>query len=201
MPYKNNNYNNKPKFKERKPLYDPDEPFTDEIKNKLIKRGENYCLWLLGKSDKTKKELSDKLRLKGYPDEVIEVVIQKIINDGYVNDENYTENFVRSRTTYRKQGRNAISSELRRKGVSDEVISEALEGITDDDERVNAKSLVESKVFSTRNLESQKRVNRLVGMLARKGYSIGMAYEVVNEVLSEQNFDEDDDDVTYETNL
>lgn len=196
----NGNSNNKSKygpkkFKERKSLYDPDEPFTEELKQKLIKRGENYCLWLLGRSDKTRKELSDKLRFKGYPDEVIEAIINKLLEDRYINEENYTENFVRSRSEYRKQGKSAISSELRRKGIPDEIINEALESISSDDERENAKELVESKIHSTRNLEAKKRINRLVGMLARKGYGIGLAFEIVNEVLNEHALNDEDEEI------
>ena len=66
--------------------------------------------------------------------------------------------------------------ELRRKGIEDEVAREALDEIDPDDEVEAARALVRAKLRSVRNLDRDKAVRRLVGMLARKGHSAGVSY-------------------------
>ena len=73
--------------------------------------------------------------------------------------------------------------ELRRKGVDDEVAREALDEIDPDDEVEAARRLVRTKLRSVRSLDRDKAVRRLVGMLARKGHSAGVAFRVVKEEL------------------
>jgi regulatory protein len=112
----------------------------------------------------------------------------------YVNDAAYADNFVRSRHTTHRKGASAIRYELIRKGVDSETIAAAMEQVDPDSERANAVVLVEKKLRSTQHLERRKRTNRLVSMLARKGYSPGVAYEVVREVLDAEGADSDDTD-------
>jgi regulatory protein len=73
--------------------------------------------------------------------------------------------------------------ELRRKGVDDEVARDALDEIDPDDEVEAARALVRAKLRSVRNLDRDKAVRRLVGMLARKGHSSSVAFQVVKEEL------------------
>ncbi|NUS17203.1 MAG: recombination regulator RecX, partial [Streptomyces sp.] len=48
------------------------------------------------------------------------------------------------------------------------------------------RELVDRKLRSTRGLDRDKRLRRLAGMLARKGYSEGMALRVVRQALEEE---------------
>ena len=66
--------------------------------------------------------------------------------------------------------------ELRRKGIDDETAREALDEIDPDDEVEVARALVRAKLRSVRGLDRDKAVRRLVGMLARKGHSAGVAF-------------------------
>jgi regulatory protein len=52
-----------------------------------------------------------------------------------------------------------------------------------------ARALVESKLRSTRGLAQDKRIRRLAGMLARKGYGEGMAVRVVRQALEQEGED------------
>ena len=51
--------------------------------------------------------------------------------------------------------------------------------------------LVRAKLRSVRTLDHDKAVRRLVGMLARKGHSPGVAYRVVKEELGADLADPD----------
>ena len=59
----------------------------------------------------------------------------------------------------------------------------ALDTVETEDEVEAARLLVQRKLRSMRGLDQQVAIRRLVGMLARKGYSSGIAFRVVREEL------------------
>ena len=84
----------------------------------------------------------------------------------------------------------ALAQELRRKGIADDEAKAALEQIDDDDQRLAARALVDKKLRTLRNVDRATATRRLAGLLARKGYSSGLAFSVVREALGERD-DED----------
>ena len=56
----------------------------------------NYALNLLSKSVKTEKEIITKLKKRGYVSEIIDKVIFKLKDYGYVNDEEFAEKYINS---------------------------------------------------------------------------------------------------------
>jgi len=133
--------------------------------------------------------LEDALRRKGIPDEVAERVLGRFSDVGLIDDEAFAQAWVRSRHTGRGLARRALAGELRRRGVAEETVRDAVEGLDADEEERTARRLIERKAASTRGVEPVKRMRRLVGVLARKGYPPGLAYRVVREVLEAEGDD------------
>jgi len=138
-------------------------------------------------SAKSRRELADALAAKDVPDDVATRVLDRFEQVGLVDDAAFADTWVRSRQASRGLSRRALSHELRRKGVSDDVISESLEQVDAETERAAAAALVARKLPSTRGLERARRTRRLVGMLARKGYGPGLAAGVVRDALAEED--------------
>ena len=76
--------------------------------------------------------------------------------------------------------------ELRRKGIDDEISKEVLAELDPEAERQSAHLLVQRKLRSMSSLDETTKVRRLTGMLARKGYSPGVSFEVVRIELGAQ---------------
>lgn len=134
-------------------------------------------------SAKTRAQLEETLASRGVPDEVAERVLDRFTEVGLVDDAAYADTYVRSRHAERGLSKRALAVELRRKGVADDTAHEALEQIDPDDERATAEALVRRRLAATRGLSTEARVRRLAGMLARKGYSSGLALAVVRDAL------------------
>jgi regulatory protein len=64
-------------------------------------------------------------------------------------------------------------------------IQAAIAKLMPETEMATARALVERKLASTASLPAQVRLRRLVGVLARKGYPAGLAYQVVREALDQ----------------
>lgn len=105
---------------------------------------------------------------------------------GLVNDAALARDLVTWRHEGRALSRRAIALELRRRGIDDDLAADALASVDDEDERERAREFVEVKLRTTRGLDPQVRVRRLVGALARKGYSAGVSYAVVKEALADE---------------
>ncbi|MFD6726712.1 regulatory protein RecX, partial [Streptomyces sp. NPDC060131] len=82
-----------------------------------------------------------------------------------------------------------LARELRTKGVEAAHIDVAVSQLDTEQEEETARDLVARKLRATRGLDRDKRLRRLAGMLARKGYSEGMALRVVRQALEEEGED------------
>jgi regulatory protein len=147
------------------------------------------CLRLLTVRARTRAELAGQLTKRGYPEDVCTLVLDRLADVGLVDDEDFAEQWVRSRHVNAGKGKRALASELRTKGVDDDVIAEALADIDSDAERVRAEQLVADRLRRERltdGTDDVKVARRLVGMLARRGYNQSMAFDVVKVALASE---------------
>ncbi|WP_107460760.1 recombination regulator RecX [Streptomyces sp. MA5143a] len=152
-------------------------------------RARAICLRLLTGTPRTRKQLADALRKREIPDDVADEVLSRFEEVGLINDSAFADAWVESRHHGRGLARRALARELRTKGVDSALIDEAVAQLDSDQEEATARELVARKLRSTRGLDRDKRLRRLAGMLARKGYPEGMALRVVRQALEEEGED------------
>jgi regulatory protein len=132
---------------------------------------------------RSRSDLAGKLAQRNVPDDVAARLLDRFEEVGLIDDAAFAREWVAQRQEGRGLARRALAQELRRKGIDDQVSREALGAIDEEDEVEAARMLVRRKLRSVRGLDNDKAVRRLVGMLARKGHSSGVAYRVVREEL------------------
>ncbi|MFI0087330.1 recombination regulator RecX [Streptomyces bobili] len=152
-------------------------------------RARAICLRLLTGTPRTRKQLADALSKREIPDDVAEEVLSRFEEVGLINDGAFADAWVESRHHGRGLARRALAQELRTKGVDSTLIDEAVAQLDSEREEATARELVARKLRSTRGLDRDKRLRRLSGMLARKGYPQGMALRVVRQALEEEGED------------
>jgi regulatory protein len=137
---------------------------------------------------RTRKELADKLAAKGVPGELATRLLDRFEEVGLIDDGAFARTWVEHRQSAEGGGkglaRRALAQELRRKGIDDETARAALDELDPDDEAAAARELVRRKLRSLARVDDQTATRRLVGMLARKGYSSGLAFSVVRDELA-----------------
>ncbi len=129
------------------------------------------------------------LRKKGVEDEVADEVLSRFAEVGMIDDALFAQMWVTSRHRGRGLASRALTQELRRKGVDDTSISEAVATLEPAQELATARALVDRKLSASAGLAADVRVRRLAGMLARKGYPAGVAFRVVKEALADEGQD------------
>ncbi|MEU3329116.1 recombination regulator RecX [Streptomyces albus] len=154
-----------------------------------VERARAICLRLLTGTPRTRRQLADALRKREVPEEAAEEVLARFEDVGLIDDSAFAAAWVESRHHSRGLARRALARELRTKGVDSTVIDQAMDQLDADQEEETARALVARKLRATRGLERDKRLRRLAGMLARKGYPEGLALRVVRQALEEEGED------------
>lgn len=150
------------------------------------------CLRLLTAGPRTRAQLAEALRRKHVPEAVAERVLGRFTEVGLIDDQAFAAAWVQSRHLGRGLARRALATELRRRGVADETVDEAVSALDSEQEAETARELVLRRLPGTAGLDPSRRMRRLIGMLARKGYPPGLAYRVVKEALAEEGTEFDD---------
>jgi regulatory protein len=143
------------------------------------------ALTMLERSPRTRAELARGMARRGVPEDAAAVVLDRFAEVGLIDDAAFATAWVDSRHHGRGLGRRALSAELRRRGVDEQTVRQAVDTVSPEDEEAAARALVERKLRSMGAVPYDARVRRLSGMLARKGFPPGLALRVVREVLAE----------------
>ncbi len=109
---------------------------------------------LLARREHSRKELRDKLRRKGYENEVVTPVIEQLEKDGLLSDARFAEAYLAFRSR-RGFGPRRLYQELEQRGIDSHIVTKAL-----NEEPLNWLVLIE-KVW-------QKRFGKLPSNLSEK---------------------------------
>ncbi len=149
-----------------------------------VEAARQICLRLLTAGPRTRTQLATALRKRRIPGEVAEAVLSRLADVGLIDDAAFAQAWVDTRHHGRGLARRALSAELRQRGVADEPVRMAVGSLGPQDEAAMARQLIARRVAATRGRPLQARVRHLVGVLARKGYPAGLAYQVVREAMA-----------------
>ena len=166
------------------------DPLPPDRQNRLLNddadiRVRDAALNLISYRARTRAELRTRLRQKGFPPARIDPCLDRLQEKGFIDDGAVAEAFVRDRLRHRPKGKAALSSELRRKGVSTETAGTAIERVFDDAETSDlalarevaeqwaarqSAAVLEALASDTPSAERDKARRRLHGYLARRGF-------------------------------
>ena len=133
-------------------------------------------------------EARQRMSEHGYERDVIETTINQAIATDQLDDVAFAKLWVRDRMWHHPLSRAAISQELRQKGIQQDLITSTLNAEYPAVREIElATELAETRIQRLRGLDPEKRRNRLVSFLTRRGFARGIAYQVVKS--TEKEFD------------
>lgn len=112
----------------------------------------------------------------------IQSVVERLMDAGLLDDEAFARYWVENRASFRPHGQRSLRFELRRKGVPDAVVEEAIEGI---DEAESAYRAGRERARQLSHLDYQVFCRRLGGFLQRRGFDYDVVKETVNRLWQE----------------
>ena len=139
------------------------------------------ALNLLTHRGRSERELRQRLRQKGYTASAIDETIRRVVDWGYLDDEQFAAAWVEQRSSGKPRSRRALAHELREKGVDRQIIETTIEE-ADIDELADARRLAADKWRKERGQDPAKRRQRTAAFLARRGYGWDVAKPVIDEL-------------------
>lgn len=153
-----------------------DDRLLDLIKASDSKRAKDKAMWLISYRDHSVGELRQKLS-KDYSEEAVELAINKLMDLGLMNDENFAKKYAESLSHKHLSGR-AIQQKLRQKGIDKELTEDTIEEL-DLDEKDEIRALINKKYI--RKLSDEADLRRTVASLQRRGFN----YSDIKSVIAE----------------
>ncbi|HEY2300006.1 MAG TPA: regulatory protein RecX [Jatrophihabitans sp.] len=141
------------------------------------------CLRMLDRRAYTRAELTTALRKRGVPDESAQRVLDRFAELKLIDDAALADGYALAQHQDRGLAGRAVALKLRQRGVDEHSVRSAVAQIDRESEVAAATALVQRRLRSLRELPEPVQARRLVGLLGRKGYSPGLAHEVVRGVL------------------
>ena len=145
-----------------------------ELSNDVIlKKVLHYCAY----QDRCTQEVRTKLSIFDMPDAEKEKIVKLLVDEGYLDDERYASTFVRSKIHLKKWGVNKIKMSLKMKGISDEIIGNALSEI--DPEIYKDELIKVLKAKKINDTDPYKKKAKLAQYAIQKGYEPSLVWDAL----------------------
>lgn len=145
---------------------------------------------ILSRRPHSRLEMKQKLSRAGYDVEVREYAINKLLDQGYLNDAMFAQQLADQRISFNRKGRNFVRQELNAKGINKEEIAQALEALDDEAEFEAALPLALRKWNSTSGTHIDKK-RKTMGLLLRRGYTQSLVRRVIAEIQQSTEFEDE----------
>jgi regulatory protein len=129
-------------------------------------------------------EVKAKLRDRGIDPDVIDAEVERLKAEGLLNDRDLAEHLVWSLTEHKKLGPVAIRQALIKRKIPGAIIDQVLPSASDVEPDV-IEQLATERMRVLRGLEPEVQKRRLLGFLARRGYSGSEVYRAVDRAVGE----------------
>jgi regulatory protein len=149
-----------------------------------VERARNTALTLLSYRPRSRREIELRLARTGADSETIEAALRRLETAGLLDDRKFARFWVDNRQQFRPRGTRALRSELRQKGISSDVVDEALEGIGDEEE--NAYLAGRVKAVAWESVDDREFFRKMVSFLARRGFPYGACAGAARRMLAER---------------
>lgn len=137
-----------------------------------------YTYHLLALKDRSAEELKQRLIKKGYDNDIIDGIMSKLKEYGYIDDNKLAEKLLKVAIREKFYGKKMIKAFLLSKGIDESIISKMQ--LSDEDFKESATKFVLKKQKSLEGLSKNDRNKKLIKALQCRGHD----YETISKVLS-----------------
>lgn len=163
----------------------------DEERNQAYMK----ALRMIGRRPHSTSEVKRKLKEQGIEQAVIEWTCELLKKQNYINDEEFAKMWTEHRIYSQKKGRNLVRQELQQKGVSKELVKDAMEAIDPDEELQGALKLGQNKWKQTSGTVLDRK-RKTGAYLLRRGFTNSIVSKTL-AVLSQNHHEEGAEEEEY----
>ena len=154
------------------------------IEDDRVAKAKSRALDYLAHKPRTETEVRRKLRQKEYSEPVIESVVKRLHELGYLDDAQYAEQYVERRFASKGYGPVRIRQELRKRGIDRHLAETAVDDFLEDESTLVAAREKAEKRWPriAREDDPRKRRDKLYRYLKRRGYTYDTIRVVIDEM-------------------
>ena len=144
-----------------------------------------FSLRFLSYRPRSIKEVRESLAKKKAPPEVIEKIIALLIQQKFLDDEEFARAWIDSRLRSRPKALSVLKQELSQKGITRDIIDNVIPDrkVTDSE---SIKPLIEKAQRKYAGLEPRERKQKIASYLGRRGYSWDTIAPAIDDYSSEE---------------
>jgi regulatory protein len=124
-------------------------------------------------------EVRQNLLKKEYDEPVVEQVLARLNELNLLNDRDFARFWIEQRETFKPRSQRALRQELYQKGISREIIDEAISGV---DETAAARKAAQKKAQNWNHLPRETFFSKMNGFLQRRGFNYAITKTVTEEL-------------------
>lgn len=141
---------------------------------------EHYCAY----QERCHQEVRKKLQSMGMIPIAIDTIINRLIEDSYLNETRFAMAFARGKFRIKQWGKQRITRELKMRDISAYNIKAALQQFSDADYQKTLYALAEKRCAAIKETNPFKKKKKLADYLLYRGWESHLVYEVVGELVS-----------------
>lgn len=145
----------------------------------------------LAVSPKSRNDLQEKLRRKGFSDEVITLCLDGLEKAGIVSDAVFADQLLTKFRFGKISGKRKIAFELKKHRIKKETAENLLDGISEEEELQRAQELASQRWDRLLKLPVEKRKKRVYDFLNRRGFDFNIARHVMDNLTRERKLNDE----------
>jgi len=150
----------------------------------LFQRCLNAAFRYLGYRPRSEAELRERLKRRGFEAGNVEAALTRLREQGLVDDLAFAQFWKDNRETFRPRSQWLTRLELRRKGVTDNIIDQVVADVDDEDSAYRA---AQSRAHRLPDSDYEGFRHRLGGYLKRRGFGYSVINNTVERLWQENN--------------
>lgn len=136
---------------------------------------------------RTETEVRKKMAKLGCKEELIENIIHDLKEKNYINDADFAKEWIATRTRSKPRSYRYFAHELKRKGITEEYISLALQNAPDESDM--ALQLGKKYLKRYANLNHDEFKKKMYGVLARRAFPYEIIKTTIEKLINERNLE------------
>jgi len=149
-----------------------------------VKEALSKAQYLCAQKEKCISDIRTKLYDWKLPEVDHETVINKLLDDKFINEERYALHYTKDKIVHNKWGRIKITYALKQKKIKDEYINNAFDNFSEDEYENILKNELLKKLKTIKDKDEYAIKSKLLRFAASRGFENGKVFDIVSEIIS-----------------
>lgn len=145
--------------------------------NEARYKAEAYCAM----AERCLSEVKGKLLQWGVPTEKVDLILLRLVEDNYINEERYAKAFAKEKHRFHHWGRMKIKQALRIKQLPPNLIDEAVDELDKEIYKVALATMLQKKAKEVKGKNDYDRKGKLIRFAVGRGYEMDDILACLND--------------------